>query len=80
MQNIIKKHWQYISILLGIFATLIVSAYNYGISFQKFIQLQDDINLIKLSSEVQSEKFNELNIKFEKLLTAAEIQNGIKIK
>jgi hypothetical protein len=59
---------------------LIASAYNYGISFQKFVQLQNDMSRITDNIKDQTERFNELNIKFEKLLTATEIQSGIKIK
>ena len=80
MSQVFKEHWQYITVVIGLVLTMITSAYNYGIFYQRCNQLVTDVTRYNVENTRLAQEVKGMNITLEKLITAIEIKNGVIIK
>lgn len=80
MSKVFKEHWQYLTVVIGLILTLVTSAYNYGIFYQKCNQLVTDVTRYNAENIRLTQEVKCMNISLEKLITTIEIKSGVKIK
>lgn len=80
MSRVFKEHWQYLTVVIGLILTLATSAYNYGVFQQKCCQMQIDITRYNAENLLLAKEVGRLNITLEKIITAIEIKNGVKVQ